>query len=262
MQKLCSSRGVISHLVINMEYKNIQDNSASVSTIIVDNWYDDPDAIRRHALKNIEADGTTGQSKKSLESRRDHSPRWEPYPGTRCKAVMGNLAWNYQMMERVVGCEIDADRWCFLPSTILDPQLTMFDPDKREPVIAGTKISLSMDVVSNGTFALTTKDSVWRVHNDRPNSLAAVVYLEPDAPFDTGTSFFRHIETGATQMGKNITDIDTIDAYERDKWEEIDRIGNVYNRCVIFDANRYHCATQYTGDRLFQVFFFDIMDKT
>ena len=245
-----------------MEYCNIQDNSASVSTIIVDNWYDDPDAIRRHALKNIEADGTTGQSKKSLESRRDHSPRWEPYPGTRCKAVMGNLAWNYQMMERVVGCEIDADRWCFLPSTILDPQLTMFDPDKREPVIAGTKISLSMDVVSNGTFALTTKDSVWRVHNDRPNSLAAIIYLEPDAPFDTGTSFFRHIETGATQMGKNVTDIDTIDAYERDKWEEIDRIGNVYNRCVIFDANRYHCATQYTGDRLFQVFFFDIMDKT
>ena len=245
-----------------MEYKNIQDNSASVSTIIIDNWYDDPDAIRRHALKNIEADGTTGQSKKSLESRRDHSPRWEPYPGTRCKAVMGNLAWNYQMMERVVGCEIDADRLCFLPSTILDPQLTMFDPDKREPVIAGTKISLSMDVVSNGTFALTTKDSVWRVHNDRPNSLAAIIYLEPDAPFDTGTSFFKHIETGATQMGKNVTDIDTIDAYERDKWEEIDRIGNVYNRCVIFDANRYHCATQYTGDRLFQVFFFDIMDKT
>ena len=63
-------------------------------------------------------------------------------------------------------------------------------------------------------------------------------------------------------MGKILTDVDKVDAYDRDKWEEIDRIGNVYNRCVIFDANRYHCATQYTGDRLFQEFFFDIMDKT
>ena len=236
-------------------------SEAAVSTIVIDNWYDDPDAIRKHAVKHIEADGTTGASKKSLESRREHSPRWEPYPGTRCKAVMGNLAWNFQMMERVVGCELDEDRWCFLPSTTLDPNMTVFDPDKKQPVIKNTKILLAMDVISNGTFAKTTKDSLWRVHNDTPNELAAVIYLEPDAPFDTGTSFYRHIETGATKMGKLLTDVDKVDAYDRDKWEEIDRIGNVYNRCVIFDANRYHCATKYTGDRVFQTFFFDLKEQ-
>ena len=123
---------------------------------------------------------------------------------------MGNLAWNYQMMERVVGCEIDADRWCFLPSTILDPQLTMFDPDKKEPVIKNTKISLAMDVISNGTFALTTKDSLWRVHNDRPNGLAAVIYLEPDAPFDTGTSFLDILKLVLLRWVKILTDVDKL----------------------------------------------------
>ena len=82
-------------------------SDAAVSTIVIDNWYDNPDAIRRHALMRIEAEGTTGASKRSLESMRDYGPKWEPYPGTRCKAEMGNLAWNYDMMQRVVGCEID-----------------------------------------------------------------------------------------------------------------------------------------------------------
>ena len=235
-------------------------SDAAVSTIVIDNWYDDPDAIRRHALMRIEADGTTGASKRSLESRRDRGPKWEPYPGTRCKAEMGNLAWNYDMMQRVVGCEIDPDRWCFMPSVNLDQNMVVFDQDKKQPVIKDTNITLAMDVVSNGTFALTDENSLWRVHNDKPNALAAVIYLTPDAPFDTGTSFYRHKETGLTKMGK-FTDVDKTDAYDPDLWEEIDRIGNVYNRCIIFDADRYHCATKYTGERLFQVFFFDLVDN-
>ena len=255
MQKQCNSCVTTFPLVIKMP-------EASVSTIIIDDWYDNPDAIRRHASMHIEAEGTTGASKKSLESRREHGPKWEPYPGTRCKAEMGNLAWNFYMMERVIGCEIDEDRWCFLPSTTLDQNMVVMSPDKQQPVIKDTNILVAMDITSNGTFAFTDKDSVWRVHNDKPNTLAAIIYLEPDAPFDTGTSFYRHIETGATQMGKFITDVDKVDAYDPQKWEEIDRIGNVYNRCVIFDANRYHCATKYTGDRLFQTFFFNLKDET
>ena len=92
------------------------------------------------------------------------------------------------------------------------------------------------------------------------SGLAAVIYLTPDAPFDTGTSFYRHKETGLTKMGV-FSDADKEDCYDPDLWEEIDRIGNAYNRCIIFDADRYHCATQYTGERLFQVFFFDLIDN-
>jgi hypothetical protein len=45
------------------------------------------------------------------------------------------------------------------------------------------------------------------------------------------------------------------------KWELVDQVGNVFNRLVLFDANRYHMSMDYFGDsssngRLFQVFFF------
>ena len=106
-------------------------SDAAVSTIVIDNWYDNPDAIRRHALMRIEAEGTTGASKRSLESMRDYGPKWEPYPGVRCRE-MGNLAWNHDMMQRVVGCEIDPDKWCYLPSVNFDPKMVVFDQEKKK----------------------------------------------------------------------------------------------------------------------------------
>ena len=47
-----------------------------------------------------------------------------------------------------------------------------------------------------------------------------------------------------------------------ENWELVDYVENVYNRCVIFNAKRFHSATQYFGttpenSRLFQVFFFN-----
>ena len=28
-------------------------SEAAISTIVIDNWYDDPDAIRKHAIKHM-----------------------------------------------------------------------------------------------------------------------------------------------------------------------------------------------------------------
>jgi hypothetical protein len=46
------------------------------------------------------------------------------------------------------------------------------------------------------------------------------------------------------------------------QWDEVDRVGNVYNRMMCWDATMLHAATSYFGDRpenarLFQMFFFD-----
>ena len=45
------------------------------------------------------------------------------------------------------------------------------------------------------------------------------------------------------------------------KWKLVDKVGNVFNRLVIFDSSRYHTAVDYFGSdiyngRLYQVFFF------
>ena len=86
----------------------------------------------------------------------------------------------------------------------------------------------------------------------------ALVYLTPQAPSDCGTSFWRHKKTGlaafptphdARRLGTTVSDlVDLTDRnLDRSNWEEIDRVGNVYNRCVIFRAGRFHSATRYFG---------------
>ena len=244
--------------------------SAYISTIVVDDWYDSPDQIRKHAIKCLENGGTEGKSKVLVEQMRERGNKWEPYPGWRCKAAVGNMLWNYDMISRVIGCKIDPKRWLFIPSTEIvtgDMQSYLqYDYKNNTMIVRDTDIQFSHDVVSNGTFACTFEDSIWRAHTDSPNSYAAIVYLTPDAPIDTGTSFYRHRETGATE-----SEIDTInkeDFFDPTMWEETDRIANYYNRCVIFDASRYHCASRYFGEpsnfdkgRVFQVFFFDLVDS-
>ena len=52
------------------------------------------------------------------------------------------------------------------------------------------------------------------------------------------------------------------DAQDMTKWELVDRIGNVYNRLVLYRGDHFHISMDYFGQdindgRLFQTFFFD-----
>ena len=49
----------------------------------------------------------------------------------------------------------------------------------------------------------------------------------------------------------------------KENWETVDSIGNVYNRLVIFNAQYIHSVSEYFGEditnsRLFQLFFFNL----
>ena len=145
------------------------------------------------------------------------------------------------------------------------------DKEYLEKII-GKKISwFNMDKNSknyNGSFQYTTKDMKSWVHRD-PTDWAGIVYLTPDAPLDAGTAFFRHIETGmeSTPPGtdKNIVQKMDNDSNNMSKWVMIDRVGNKYNRLVLFRGTRSHRSMTYFGDnktngRLFQVFFFNIQE--
>ena len=99
---------------------------------------------------------------------------------------------------------------------------------------------------------------------------AAVVFLTPNAPPESGTNFYRSKLTGKTRFEKwenngsreyDIT-FQNGNYYDKTKLELIDKIGNVYNRLVIFDAHAIHAASEYFGDtklnsRYFHMFFFD-----
>jgi len=127
----------------------------------------------------------------------------------------------------------------------------------------------------SGKFQYCTAYEQLVYHHDI-QSFAAVVYLTPEAPPESGTAFFRRKNT---KQYKNLSDEEAATlnktqkellfetylenaVYDRTRWELIDLIGNRYNRLVIWDAQLFHAANAYFGgnindSRLFHIFFFD-----
>ena len=125
------------------------------------------------------------------------------------------------------------------------------------------------DYSTNGCFQWCNGNTPIVYHSDS-QQYAGIVYLTPNAPPNTGTSFFRHKKYKL----RNSEIFSKSDWYESDlnykeshldktQWEVVDSIGNVYNRLVIFDAQYIHAVSEYFGEdinnsRLFQLFFFNI----
>lgn len=118
--------------------------------------------------------------------------------------------------------------------------------------------------IYNGSFQYTTsRDRSW-VHIDGNNNWAGVLYLTPDAPLTSGTSFYKFYDgTTCKRDMELLENNENIDRCSQDltKWEKVDQVGNVFNRLILFNSNRFHMSMDYFGDtkengRLFQVFFF------
>lgn len=120
------------------------------------------------------------------------------------------------------------------------------------------------DKIYNGSFQYTTsRDRSW-VHTDGWNNWAGVLFLTPDAPISGGTAFYKFQDGSMNEEdGKILNNKEETDKYSQDltKWELVDRVGNVFNRLILFNSKRYHMSMDYFGNskengRLFQVFFF------
>jgi hypothetical protein len=118
--------------------------------------------------------------------------------------------------------------------------------------------------IYNGSFQIaTSRDRSW-VHIDGYNNWAGVLYLTPDAPVTSGTSFYRFHDGTSCERDMNILkNKDQIDMYSQDltKWIKVDTVGNVFNRLILFNSKLFHMSMDYFGvnkedSRLFQVFFF------
>jgi len=114
----------------------------------------------------------------------------------------------------------------------------------------------------NGKFQFCTPEDPLVYHQDA-QEYAGLLFLTPDAPYNTGTSFFAHKTSG---IRKPLTNQDNNVCfsggyYDSTKFDLVDTVGNVYNRLVLFDAKQIHAASCYFGkekqdSRLFQIFFF------
>jgi len=140
-----------------------------------------------------------------------------------------------------------------------------YHPDNIKEVfenIMGEKITNFPTNSPNGCFQITTSSDPQVYHHDL-QKWAAMIYLTPDAPLESGTRTHRSKVSGAARAGDPGTD----QAFEggfldATKFDIVDSTGNVYNRLVIMDAQSIHSAGTYFGQtnydgRLVQLFFFD-----
>ena len=181
------------------------------------------------------------------------------------------LEWSYTEPENLVGWRTKA----YQPRGIKQRIEAKFgvripqwedDPDKIE--------------LCNGVFftsyAKGDRGETVGIHYDDPlRWVMFLIYLTPDAPYDAGTSLWQHRSTGlcmppspsdAKRLGSTVEKLLAIlkrDARTRSRWVEIDRVGNVYNRAVMFPGGFYHSASRHFGSglrdgRIYQSFHFPV----
>lgn len=127
---------------------------------------------------------------------------------------------------------------------------------------------------SNGCFRMCTAEDPLRVHVSASagpgRGWVGVLFLTPDAPPACGLTTFCAPANRDKTQGRMTMDVGDTPRYERafaggvndtTRFEQIDRVGNMFNRLVLFDARTIHSASQYFGHdaetgRLIQTFDF------
>lgn len=146
--------------------------------------------------------------------------------------------------------------------------------------LLGREVTVWTEHAANGVFQQTGHEDPLVWHHDS-QTFAAAVYLTPNSPPSSGTSFWRDRVHGCRRSPDHPLEVrrlgspDAIQAardvvYAKDSvthpdtWELIESVAGLYNRLVIWDAKLFHSATSYEdfGDapdstRLVQLFFFD-----
>ena len=143
--------------------------------------------------------------------------------------------------------------------------------EKFEEILGKKIINWNHSSYANGVFQYCTSQDPIVYHVDS-QTYAAMIYLTPDAPLQTGTATYKSKITGATRFDQPGGDeyyntfkglSNEMNFYDKSTFELVDSIANVYNRLVMFDSKTIHAATGYFGDeienaRFFHLFFFDV----
>jgi len=115
----------------------------------------------------------------------------------------------------------------------------------------------------NTSYQVTTEDDTTWVHHDS-TTWAAVLYLNPNPPKNTGTTIYSLKSSDVYQYEGAETEYNQKPwLADRSLWEPEIVVENRFNRLICYRGDLYHCSTTAGfGDskengRLFQVFFFD-----
>jgi hypothetical protein len=202
-------------------------NNHSLDLIIIDNFYENPDEVRNFALLHE-------------FNRRGNFPGYR----THRTFASNELYENIKFYINNIGYNIIH----FSTEDFTDGNCTF-----------------TVSIENNTCKSYIHYDEDESFNEDNGICISGVIYLTPNAPFDSGTIFYEF----DYENNKNITNINEhMNEYTFDtaKWKKKDIIGNVYNRMILFNSRRHHSINKLFGTnkyngRLTQNFFFVCVKK-
>lgn len=135
-------------------------------------------------------------------------------------------------------------------------------------------VFLSYDLKITGIdnyFQYNTADETTWIHHDNQNykgenTYAGIIYLTPNAPILGGTAMYKYIDGNMdrldTELLQNKENL-TANCKDSSKWMKTTRLGNIFNRLIIYNSSNYHSSMEYFGNniqdaRLMQLLFIHV----
>lgn len=114
----------------------------------------------------------------------------------------------------------------------------------------------------NGSFQSITSGNISPVEYS-DSDWFGIIFLTPDAPPESGITLQRHKETKVYHAAdKNMSKLSDENMIDKFRFEQMDILGNVYNRLVLIDGRLLRSYSEYFGDIIpngffSQIFYFD-----
>jgi hypothetical protein len=211
--------------------------TTSSPLIVVENFYQDPDQVRKHALSADYYD-PDGYGYRSASDGWIQNNLYHPFDGWLASVRKHRYLTNENLgkLSEILNTSIDRQHW--------------FDGS-----------------FWNGSFQVKTNSSRMAIHSHGmsnpynacwPGGWTGIVFLHPRPLENTGVSVWQHkthsLEDPSWFLDRDLTN-----------WDKIDEAENVYNRLVIMPADAFHTGTCGWGQspmdaRLIQTFFFQSTD--
>jgi len=230
--------------------------------ITVNNFYEDPDAVRNYALNEIK---NNSYSPFIPEDRQTpgHKTPWK----TSCFKEAKDCPFKsseklVNTLQEIVGEEIDLESWNASYPT--NPKGTpTVDHDSLVEGCRSGKYSSKWNCcfhfkyyqgskLGEGVHTHSSND-IWSNVGD--HGWAGLIYLNPKAPMDSGLMIFKN------KLGKDYRWMTP-----KEEWQLIDSFGALYNRLVLVRGDKPHVGADGFSDlpehgRLFQTIFFRVKNN-
>ena len=117
----------------------------------------------------------------------------------------------------------------------------------------------------NGRFQYCPAGTNTVYHCDE-QQYAALVYLTPNAPIPGGTAMYKYIDGNMDRLDTEILQNKkslTANCKDSSKWIKTTKLGNIFNRLIIYNSANYHSSMEYFGNniqdaRLMQLLFIHV----